>query len=155
MIILSSSKLSTCRIKGLGGSSHFKIFGIGEFREFLSFFLGFVEIIINTLDFSVIILALSLFESNSISQPIDFILVSSFLLSVLSKFILKVISIFSQTVSLITLNADLSLKSHAFLLSSTDLVSNGADLRLIFIITPILFIEQEPEVFDFFSKRVD
>lgn len=56
---------------------------------------------------------------------------------------------------MVTFYSNLSLKSDAFLLPSADLVSNRANLSLILIVRSILLIQEESEILDFFSERVD
>jgi hypothetical protein len=61
-------------------------------------------------------------------------LILSFLFSELGQFVLKVISVLSQTIGLVGLNGNFSLKSDALLLSSTNLVSDRTDFSLVFIV---------------------
>ena len=56
---------------------------------------------------------------------------------------------------MIGLNGNLSLKGNAFLLSSTNLVSDRSNLSLVFVVRPILLVEEESDVLNFFSERVD
>ena len=118
----------------------------------MSFLLSLVEIVIDALDLGVVVLALSLLESDSVSESINLILISGLLLSVLSEFIMEVVSIFSESVSLITLDTDLSLESYALLLPPADLVPDGSYLSLVLVVSPILFIEEESHVFDLLSE---
>lgn len=117
--------------------------------------MSFIEVVVDTLDLSIIILAFSLLEGNTVSESINLILILSFLLSELGQFVLEVISIFSQTIGLVGLNGNLSLKSDALLLSSTNLISDRTYFSLVFIVRSIFLIEKEPKVLDLLSKRVD
>ena len=155
MIILCSNKLNLSGIKVLCQCSLLKILSISEFSKFLCSLSSFVKIIINSFKLGIIILALSLLESNSISQPIDFILVSCLLFIILGKFVLKIISVLPKSISLVTLNSYFSLESNTFLFSSADLVSDRSNFSLVLVIRPILFIQKESEVFNFFSERIN
>jgi hypothetical protein len=121
----------------------------------LGFLLSLVEIIIDTLDFGVVILAFSLLESNGVSESVYLILISGLLLSVLGQFVLKIISVLSQSISLIALDSDLSLESNALLLSSADLVPDGSYLSLILVVRSVLFVEEESQVLDLLPEGVD
>lgn len=155
MIIFSSDKLNLSGIKVLSQSSLLKILSISEFSKFLSSLSSFVKIIINRFKLGIIILTFSLLESNSISQVVNFILISCLFLVILGKFVLKIISIFSESISLITLYSYFSLKSNTFLLSSADLVSDWPNFSLVLVIGSIFLIEKESEVFNFFSEGID
>lgn len=134
VIVFSSHELSLGIFESLMGSSELEVLSISQFGEFVGFFLSFIEVVVDTLDLSIIILAFSLLEGNTISESINFILILGFLLSELGQFILKVISILSQAIGLVRLNGNLSLESDAFLLSSTDLVSDRTYFSLVFIV---------------------
>ena len=155
MVILGSGELSTSGVKSLGGSSALEILGISQFGELLSFFLGLVEIVVDALDLGIVVLALSFLESNGVSQSVDLILVSGLLLSVLCKFILKVVGVLPKAVSLVTLDSNFSLESHTLLLSSADLVPDGSYLSLVFVVRSVLLVQQESEVLDLLSEGVD
>lgn len=134
MVILASSKLSIGGIEGFICSSEFKFFGVSQLLELIGSFLGLEEIVIDGLDLSIIILALFFLECNSVSKSVDFILVLDFLLSEFTELILKVVGIFSQSIGLIVLHANLSLESNAFLFPPADLVPNRANFSLVFVI---------------------
>ena len=155
MIILGSSELSTSRVKSLSCSSALIIFSICEFGKLLGLLLSLVEIVIDALDLCIIILAFSFFESNGVSKSVDLILISSLFFSVLSELILKVISILSQSISLVTFDSNFSLEGDTFLLSSADLVPDGSYLSLVFVIGSVLLIKKESEILDFFPEGVD
>ena len=155
MVILGSGELSTSGVKSLGGSSALEILGISQFGELLSFFLGLVEIVVDALDLGIVVLALSFLESNGVSQSVDLILVSGLFLSVLGKFILKVVGVLPKAVSLVTLDSNFSLESHTLLLSSADLVPDGSYLSLVFVVRSVLLVQQESEVLDLLSEGVD
>ena len=121
----------------------------------MSFLLGFVEIVIDALDLGIIILAFSFLESNSVSKSIDLILISGLLLSVFSKFVLEVIGVLPESVSLVTFDSNFSLKCYTFLLSSADLVPDGSYLSLVLVVRSVLLVQKEPKIFNFFSERVD
>ena len=117
--------------------------------------MGFVEIVIDALDLGIIILAFSFLESNSVSKSIDLILISGLLLSVFSKFVLEVIGVLPESVSLVTFDSNISLKCYTFLLSSADLVPDGSYLSLVLVVRSVLLVQKESKIFNFFSKRVD
>ena len=155
MVILGSDELIAGAVKGLGSSSAFEIFGISKFGKILGFLLSLVEIVIDALDLGIVVLAFSLLESNGVSKSVNLILIPSFLLSVLGQFVLKIISVLSQTISLIALDSDLSLESHTLLLSSADLVPDGSYLSLILVVRSVLFVEEESQVLDLLPEGVD
>jgi len=155
VIVLGSHELSLGIFKSLMGSSQLEVLSVSQFGEFVGLFLSFIEVIVDTLDLGIIILAFSLLESNTVSESINLILILSFLLSELGQFVLEVISILSQTIGLVGLNGNLSLKSDALLLSSTNLVSDRTYFSLVFIVRSIFLIEEKPKVLDLLSKRVD
>ena len=155
VVILGSHELSLSVLKSLVSSSQLEVLGIGQFGEFVGLLLSFVEVVVDTLNFGVIILAFSLLESNAVSKSINLILILGFLLSELSQFVLEVIGVLSQTIGLVRLNGNLSLEGNALLLSSTNLVSDGSNLSLVFVVGPILLVQEESNVLDFFSERVD
>ena len=155
MVILGSDELIAGAVKGLGSSSAFEIFGISKFGKLLGFLLSLVEIVIDALDLGVVILAFSLLESNGVSESVNLILISGLLLSVLGQFVLKIISVLSQSISLIALDSNLSLESNALLLSSADLVPDGSYLSLVLVVRSILFVEEESQVLDLLPEGVD
>ena len=155
MVILGSGELSASRVKSLGGSSALEILSISQFGELLSLLLGLVEIVVDALDLGIVVLALSLLESDGVSESVDLVLVSGLLLSVLGKFILKVVGVLPEAVSLVTLDSNLSLESHTLLLSSADLVPDGSYLSLVFVVGSVLLVEEESEVLDLLSEGVD
>ena len=134
VIILSSHELSLGIFESLMGSSQLEVLGVSQFGEFVGLFRCFIEVVVDTLDLGIIILAFSLLESNTISESINLILILSFLFSELGQFVLKVISVLSQAIGLVGLNGNFSLKSDALLLSSTNLVSDRTDFSLVFIV---------------------
>ena len=134
VIVLSSHELRLGILKSFLSSSELEVLGISQFGEFICFLLSFVQIVINALYSGIIILALSFLESNTVSESINLILILSFLFSELGQFVLKVISVLSQTIDLVGLNGNFSLKSDALLLSSTNLVSDRTDFSLVFIV---------------------
>lgn len=134
VIILGSHELSLGIFESLMGSSQLEVLGISQFGEFVGLFRCFIEVVVDTLDLGIIILAFSLLESNTISESINLILILSFLFSELGQFVLKVISVLSQAIGLVGLNGNFSLKSDALLLSSTNLVSDRTDFSLVFIV---------------------
>jgi hypothetical protein len=155
VIVLSSHEFSLSVFESLMGSSELEVLGIGQFGEFVGFFLSLVEVVVHTLDLGIIILAFSLFEGDAVSESINLILVLGFLLSELSEFILEVVGILSESVGLVRLNGNFSLKGNTLLLSSADLISNGADLSLVLVVGSVLLIEEESKIFNLLSKRVD
>ena len=154
MVILASSKLSIGGIEGFICSSEFEFFGVSELLELIGSFLGLEEIVVDCLDLSIIILALFFLECNSVSESVDFILVLDFLLPEFTELILKVVGIFSQSIGLVVLHANLSLESNAFLFPPADLVPNGANLSLVFVVRSVLFVKKESEILNFFSEGV-
>ena len=155
MVVLGSGELSASGVKSLGGSSALEILGISQFGELLSFLLGLVEIVVDALDLGIVVLALSFLESHGVSESVDLVLVSGLLLSVLGKFILQVVGVLSEAVSLVTLDSNFSLESHTLLLSSADLVPDGSYLSLVFVVRSVLLVQQESEVLDLLSEGVD
>ena len=57
MVILSSEQLSRSRVKGLVGSSVLKVFCIGQLRKLVGSLLSLEEVVVNTLDLGIVILA--------------------------------------------------------------------------------------------------
>lgn len=141
VIILSSHELCLGIFESLMGSSQLEVLGVSQFGEFVGLFLSFIEVIVDRLDLGIIILAFSFLEGNAVSESINLILILSLLLSELSQFVLKVVSILPQAIGLVRLNGNFSLKSDALLLSSTNLVSDRTDFSLVFIVRSILLIE--------------
>ena len=68
---------------------------------------------------------------------------------------MEVISVLSERVGIVRFGTNFSLESNAFLLPSADLVSHRTYFSLIFIIAPILFIQQKPQIFYLFPEGVD
>lgn len=81
MVILGSGEFSNCGLKSLVSLSKFIIFRVGQLREIVSSLLCLVEVIVDALDFGVVVLAFSLLECNSISESVDLILILSLFLS--------------------------------------------------------------------------
>jgi len=150
VFILSSSELVTGSVKGLAGPSELEFFSVRQLGEFVCSLLGFVEVIVDTLDPGIVVLALSLLDCYRVSHSIDFILVLGLLLPHLGQLVLQVVCVFPKPISLVALGACLPCERHAFLLPSTNLVSNRRNLGLIFVVGPVLFVKQEAQVFDFF-----
>ena len=134
VVVLGSHELSLGVLESFVSSSQLEVLGISQFGEFIGLLLSLVEVVVDTLNLGIVILALSLLESNGVSKSINLILILCFLLSELSQFVLKVISVLSEAVSLIGLNGNFSLKGNAFLLSSTNLVSDRSNLSLVFVV---------------------
>ena len=155
VVVLGSGKLGLSVLESLVSSSELEVLGIGELGELVGLLLSLVEIVVDGLDLGIIILALSLLESNGVSQTVDLVLILGLLLAELGKLILEVVSVLSKSVGLIRLHGDLSLEGDALLLSSADLVSNRADLGLILIVGSILLVEEESQVLDLLSEGVD
>lgn len=124
VVVLGSHELGLGVLESLVSSSKLEVLGVGELGELVGLLLSFIEVVVNALELGVIILAFSLLESDGVSQSIDLILIFSLLLSELSQLVLLIVSILSQTVSLIRLNGNFSLEGDALLLSSADLISN-------------------------------
>lgn len=103
MLLLGSREFVVGTSKSFLSSSHFEFLVICQFRKFVTSFLRLVEVVVNALDFGVVVLALSLLCGDTISESVNFVLVLGFLLSELGKLILEVVSILSQAVSLISL----------------------------------------------------
>lgn len=141
MVILGSLELCVSSIKGFVCSSKFKLFRISKFGQFVCSLLSLIEIIIDTLDSRIVVLAISLLGSDLVSDSVDFFLVFCLFLSHLGKLVLEIISVFSESVGLICLGTSLSGKRNAFLLSSTNLISNGGNFGLVFVIRAVLLIE--------------
>jgi hypothetical protein len=155
VVVLGSCVFSGGLVKGFWCSSHFKFLGVSKFGEFVGSFLSLVQIVVNALDSGIIVLALSFLHGNAISKSINFVLVLGFFFSHFGQLILEVVSIFSETVSLISFAASFSCKCHAFLFTSADLVSDCAYFSLVLVVASILLVEEEAEIFDFFSTGHD
>lgn len=154
MIIFASCELSLSRVESLISSSKFKLFGISQFIKLIGPLLRLVKVVINSLDLCIVVLALSLLHGDGISQPVNLVLVACLLFSQLSQLVLQIIGVLPESVGLVALDADLSLKSHALLLSSADLIPDGADLGLVLVVRPVLLVEQEAEVLDLLSEGI-
>ena len=95
VLIFSSGELSEGLIKSLVSSSKLVILLVSELSELNCFLLSLINVIINALEFGVVVLALSLFNGNRVSESVNFILIFSLLLSKFSEFILEVVGILS------------------------------------------------------------
>ena len=155
MVILGSGHLDVGTVVGLTGSSELELLGIGEFSKFVSSFLGLEEIVVDSLDSSIVVLAFSLFESDTISKSVDLILVLGLLLTELAKLEGEVVGVLSHGISLVTLGGNLSGEGDALLLPSGNLISDSANFRLELVVVSILLVQEEPKILDFFSKGVD
>ena len=124
MVILCSRELNLSSIKGFKSSSKFDLLGISESCKFRGLLLSLEQIIVKRFKSCLIILALSLPHCNCISKSIDLILVGSSFISESCELISKIICILSESICLIRLDSDLSLKSNALLLPSGNLISN-------------------------------
>ena len=91
-------------------SSELEVLGISEFGQFVSSLLSLVEVVVNALDSSIVVLALSLLTGDSVSESVDLLLVLGLLLSELGQLILKIISLLSQAEGHVALLTNLSLK---------------------------------------------
>ena len=154
MLILRPGKLSDGGIEGLVGFSELEVLRVGEFGEFVGSLLGFVQIIVHTLETSIVVLALALSHGDSISESVNFILVLSLLLSELGKFVLEVVGVFTELVNGVLLLAEVSLEGNALLLSAADLVSDGTNLSLVLVVGAILLVGEEAKVLDLLSESV-
>lgn len=154
VLILRSGKLSDGGIEGLVGFSELEVLRVGEFGEFVGSLLGFVQIIVHTLETSIVVLALALSHGDAISESVNFILVLSLLLSELGKFVLEVVGVFTELVNGVLLLAEVSLEGNALLLSAADLVSDGTNLSLVLVVGAILLIGEEAKVLDLLSESV-
>lgn len=105
-------------------SSELKVFLVSELSEFDGLLLCLVEVIVNTLEFAIVVLALSFLHSDLVSESVDLVLVLGLLLSQLGEFVLEVVGVLSELVDSVSLLREVSLESNALLFSSTDLVSN-------------------------------
>ena len=155
VVILGSSHLDVGTVVGLTGSSELELLGIGEFSKFVSSFLGLEEIVVDSLDSSIVVLAFSFFESDTISKSVDLILVLGLFLTELTKLEGEVVGVLSHGISLVTLGGNLSREGDALLLPSGNLISDSANFRLKLVVVSILLVQEEPKILDFFSKSVD
>ena len=155
MFVLRSGEFVRCLTQIFISSSQFKFSGISEFGKLVSSLLGLVEVVVNRLDPGIVFLAFALFHSDSISESVNLILISALFFSQFSEFILKVIGLLSQTVSLVPLRAALASQGNALLLAAADLVSDGPNLGLELVVAAVLLVEQEAQVLDFLAARVD
>eukprot|EP00356_Strombidium_inclinatum_P013407 CAMPEP_0170481938 /NCGR_PEP_ID=MMETSP0208-20121228/2183_1 /TAXON_ID=197538 /ORGANISM="Strombidium inclinatum, Strain S3" /LENGTH=258 /DNA_ID=CAMNT_0010754725 /DNA_START=247 /DNA_END=1025 /DNA_ORIENTATION=+ len=154
VVVLGSAELSDGSVEGLVRSSEFEVLGIGQLRKLVGSLLGFVQVVVDTLDLGVVILAFALLESDGVSQAVDLVLVLSLLLSELSKLVLEVIGVFTEAIGVIGFGADISLESNALLLPPADLVSDGANFGLVFVIRSVLLVHQEAQVFNLLAEGV-
>lgn len=143
MVILGAGQFSIGGVKSLTCSAELKLFSIGEFAQFIGALLCLEEVVVDSLDASIVVLALTLLESNSISHSVDLVLILGFLLTESTKLKSEVVSILAESVGLVTLDSDLSLESYALLLTTADLITNGTNFSLKLIVSTILFIEKE------------
>ena len=143
MVILGACQFSISGVKSLTCSAELKLFAISKFAQFIAAFLCLEEVIVDSLDTSIVVLALTLLESNSVSHSVDLILILGFLLTESTKLKSEVVGILAESVGLVTLYSDFSLESYAFLLTTTDLITNGTNFRLKLIVSTILFVEKE------------
>jgi len=155
MLVFNSGEFVMGTTKSLMSSSHLEFLVIRQFRKFVISFLSLVEVIVNALDFGVIVLAFSLLHCNAIPQSVNFVLVFGFLLSQFCELILEVVGILAQAVSLICLGTSFTSQCDALLFSSADLISNCPNFGLQLVVASILLIEQEAKVLDFLAARID
>lgn len=95
MVVLGSSQFSSCGVDSFMGSSKLEVLRISEFGQLISSLLSLVEIVVDALDSGIIVLALSFLVSNSVSKPVDLLLVLGLLFSELCQLVLKIISLLS------------------------------------------------------------
>jgi len=110
VVILGSGVFRCSRVNSFMSSSELKVLGVSEFSQFVSSLLGLVEVIVDTLNSGVVVLAFSFLAGDSISKSIDLFLILSFFLSELGQLILKIVSLLSQAEGHITLLTNLSLE---------------------------------------------
>jgi len=154
MVIFASGEFGISRVHCLICSSKFEFLGISQLLELIRPLLSFEKIVVDGLDLSIIILALFFFEGDAISKSVNLILVLCLLFSDFAEFILEVICIFSKSIGLIVLDTNLSLECNTFLFPPADLISNGANFSLVFVVRSVLFVEKESEILNFFSECI-
>ena len=154
VLILSSGEIVDGGIEGLVGSSELKVLGVGKLREFVGSLLSLVEVVVDTFEFGVVILALALLEGDRVPEAVDLILVLSLLLAQLSQLVLQVVGVLTQSVDGVALGRQITLEGDALLLAPADLVADGADLGLVLVIGPVLLVGKEAQVLDLLAQRV-
>jgi hypothetical protein len=75
VVILGSCHLNISAIPSLASPSEFKFLGVGEFTQLIRSLLSLEQVVVNSLNSGIVILALSFFECNAITKSIDLVLI--------------------------------------------------------------------------------
>jgi len=95
VVILGSRHFNVSSIKSLTSPSELELFSVGEFAQLISSFLSLEQVIVNSLNSGIVILALSFLECDTITKSIDLILVLGLFLTKLTKLKCKIVGVFS------------------------------------------------------------
>ena len=154
MVVLGAGKLSVSRVKCLAGTSELELLGVGEFSKLIRPLLGLEKIVVDSLDASIIVSALTLLHGNAISHSIDFVLVLSFLFTQSTELEAQVVCIFAHCVALIGLDTAFAAKGNALSLTAADLVANGTDLSLQLVVATVFLVQKEAKILDLLAECV-
>ena len=95
VVILGSRHFNVSSIKSLTSPSELELFSVGEFTQLISSLLSLEQVIVNSLNSGIVILALSFLECDTITKSIDLILVLGLFLTKLTKLKCKIVGVFS------------------------------------------------------------
>lgn len=143
MVVLGAGKLSVSRVKCLAGTSELELLGVGEFSKLIRPLLGLEKIVVDCLDASIVVSALTLLHGNAISHSIDFVLVLGFLFTQSAELEAQVVGVFAHRVALVSLDAAFAAKGNALSLTAADLVADGTDLSLQLVVATVFLVQEE------------
>ena len=154
VIILGARELSAGRVESLARSAKLELLGVSKLAELVGTLLSLEEIVVDSLDAGIVVLALTLLEGDGVSHSVDLVLVLGLLLAESAQLERQVVGVLAQSVSLVTLDGDFSLESDALLLAAADLITDSTDLSLQLIVTAVLLVQQEAQVLHLLAKSV-
>lgn len=154
VVVLGARQLGAGRVEGLARSAKLKLLRIGKLAELVGTLLRLEQIVVDSLDAGVVVLALALLESNGVSHSVDLVLILGLLLAESTQLERQIISILTQGISLVTLDGDFSLKSDALLLTAANLIANSTNLSLQLVVTAVLLVEKETKVLHFLAQSI-
>jgi len=139
-------------VKGFRGSSKIKVSGLGGLLKFSEFLLVLVKSVIGRLNSLSAISVFSFLDSVQVSHSLDFLTISTFLFSEVSKLVRKVVDVSTESTSSISLLLAVTRRSINFSLTTSDLLTGGGNLGLQVSVTSVFLIKEETSIVNFFSK---
>lgn len=154
MIVLCTGKLSIGGVECLAGSPKLKFLRVCKLCELVRPLLSLEQIVVDSLDASIIVCALTLLHGNAVSHSIDLILIFCLLLTKSSELKTQVVCILAHGIALVSLDAAFATKGNAFRLTAADLVADSTNLSLKFIVAAILLVQKEAKILNLLTESI-